>query len=249
MVAEELAEILFGDAKRLVRIDMSEYMEAHTVSNLIGAPPGYVGHEREGLLISALRTHPHSIVLFDEVEKAHARIFDLFLQIFGDGRLAGTHGKSADFTQSVIILTSNIDPRPERTPVGFEAGATAPTSDARDALLTRMRPELVNRIDEVVSFNPLDDAALRRIVDRYVAGIEDLLAARELALELEGRCLRPAHRARYQPAVRSPRAPPCSRRPLASATGDRDPQAGRGDRRHPGLGGRRADPLRGPLAR
>ncbi len=185
-LAKSLAEILFGDSKRLVRLDMSEYMEAHSVSTLIGAPPGYVGHEREGVLISALRTHPHSIVLFDEVEKAHPRIFDLFLQIFDEGRLAGTHGKSADFTQSVIILTSNIDPRPERTPVvGFETAAAETASDARDALLKQMRPELVNRIDEVVSFNPLDPAALRRIVDRYVAGIEDLLAARELTLELD----------------------------------------------------------------
>lgn len=185
-LAKSLAEILFGDAKRLVRLDMSEYMEEHTVSNLIGAPPGYVGHEREGVLISALRTHPHSIVLFDEVEKAHPRIFDLFLQIFDDGRLTGTHGKSADFTQSVIILTSNIDPRPERRPVvGFEASADEPTDDARDALLARMRPELVNRLDEVVAFNPLDSAALRRIVDGYVAGIEELMSARELALELD----------------------------------------------------------------
>ncbi|MCP3962886.1 MAG: ATP-dependent Clp protease ATP-binding subunit [bacterium] len=185
-LAKSLAEVLFGDAKRLVRIDMSEYMEEHSVSNLIGAPPGYVGHEREGVLISALRTHPHSIVLFDEVEKAHPRIFDLFLQVFDDGRLTGTHGKSADFTQSVIILTSNIDPRPERvTEVGFGASAVEPESDARDALLTRMRPELVNRIDEVVSFEALDGDALRRIVDQYITGIEDLMSARELALKLD----------------------------------------------------------------
>ncbi len=190
-LAKSLAEVLFGDAKRLVRIDMSEYAEAHTVSNLIGAPPGYVGHEREGLLISALRTHPHCIVLFDEVEKAHPKVFDLFLQIFDEGRLQGTHGKSADFTQSVIILTSNIDPRPEHAPVvgfGAEEGAAAEAEsppDAREALLARLRPELVNRIDEVITFVHLDEASLRRIVSRYIAGIEELLKPRRLTLELE----------------------------------------------------------------
>ena len=190
-LAKSLAEVLFGTAKRLVRIDMSEYMEPHSVSNLIGAPPGYVGHEQEGVLISALRTHPHCIVLFDEVEKAHPRVFDLFLQIFDEGRLSGTQGKSADFTQSVVILTSNIDPRPEAkaTPIGFggeaaqEEDADAP--DPRDVLLKHLRPELVNRIDEIVAFTPLGDESLRRIIDAYVGEIQSLLADRKLELELE----------------------------------------------------------------
>ncbi len=187
-MAKSLADVLFGDAKRLVRVDMSEYMEPHSVSNLIGAPPGYVGHEKEGLLISALRTHPHCIVLFDEVEKAHPKVFDLFLQIFDDGRLTGTHGKSADFTQSVIILTSNIDTSPSRTAVvgfGADEPESAEKADVRDALLTRLRPELVNRLDEVIAFEPLDRAALRIIVDGYIARIEDLLRSRDVTLELE----------------------------------------------------------------
>jgi ATP-dependent Clp protease ATP-binding subunit ClpC len=193
-LAKSLAEVLFGDAKRLVRVDMSEYAESHTVANLIGAPPGYVGHEREGHLISALRTHPHSIVLFDEVEKAHPKVFDLFLQIFDEGRLTGTHGKSADFTQAVIILTSNIDPGALRSKVmGFgSVGAAVPavdeaaeSSEARDALLARLRPELVNRIDAVINFHRLDRGSLRRIVDRYVQGIGDLLKSRQLTLELD----------------------------------------------------------------
>ncbi len=191
-LAKSLAEVLFGDAKRLVRVDMSEYAEAHTVANLIGAPPGYVGHEREGQLISALRTHPHSIVLFDEVEKAHPKVFDLFLQIFDDGRLTGTHGKSADFTQAVIILTSNIDPGEIRSKVmGFGASEPAPanetaaeSSEAREALLARLRPELVNRIDAVIDFQRLDRGSLRLIVDGYIAGIEELLKSRQLTLEL-----------------------------------------------------------------
>ena len=184
-LAKSLARLLFGDEKRLVRIDMSEYMEPHAISNLIGAPPGYVGHEKEGVLISALRTHPHSIVLFDEVEKAHPQVWDLFLQVFDEGRLTGTHGKSADFTQAVIILTSNLRKASVRQPLGFggdEAEVEQP--DLRDSLLQTLRPELVNRIDDIVPFEPLAPEALRGIVDQSIAGIEALLAERDLHLEL-----------------------------------------------------------------
>ena len=187
-LAKCLAQVLFGDAKRLVRLDMSEYMEPHAVSNLIGAPPGYVGHEREGSLIAALRTHPHCIVLLDEIEKAHPKVFDLFLQVFDEGRLTGTQGKTADFTQAVVILTSNINPSPpERTPVGFQAGEQPEPEprDPRDALLEHLRPELVNRIDAVVPFNHLGEDTLRRIIDRNIAGIEKLLEARHVRLELD----------------------------------------------------------------
>ena len=188
-LAQSLAQVVFGDQKRMVRIDMSEYMEPHAISNLIGAPPGYVGHEREGVLIAALRTHPHCVVLFDEVEKAHPKVFDLFLQIFDEGRLTGTHGKTADFTQAIVILTSNLPAQAEGGgPVGFSTGAGAPApaaADPRQALLQYLRPELVNRIDEVVVFQPLDRAGLRRIVDQYVHGIEQLLAARQLELALD----------------------------------------------------------------
>jgi len=189
-LAKSLAEVLFGDVKRLVRIDMSEYMEPHTVSNLIGAPPGYVGHEQEGTLISALRTHPHCIVLFDEMEKAHPKVFDIFLQIFDEGRLTGTHGKTADFTQSVVILTSNIDIAPqEKAALGFapaeETGKPKEEADPRETLAGLLRPELVNRIDEIVHFGHLSSDLLRSIVDRYVADIEALLRGRNLHLDLD----------------------------------------------------------------
>ncbi|TAH37000.1 MAG: ATP-dependent Clp protease ATP-binding subunit [Planctomycetota bacterium] len=187
-LARTLAQVVFGDQKRMVRIDMSEYMEPHAISNLIGAPPGYIGHEREGILIAALRTHPHCVVLFDEVEKAHPKVFDLFLQIFDEGRLTGTHGKTADFTQAIVILTSNLPHAPEAAggPVGFDTGQSeAPPPDPRHVLLQHLRPELVNRIDEVVVFNSLDQAGLRRIVDQYVHGIEQLLEARKLRLKLD----------------------------------------------------------------
>ncbi len=188
-LAKALAQSLFGDGKRLIRFDMSEYGEPHSVAKLIGAPPGYVGHDTEGLLISAVRTHPHSVVLFDELEKAHAQVFDLFLQIFDDGRLSGAHGVTADFTNTVIILTSNLGLQaPEqKATVGFTAEQPAPddTDDPRGRLMLHLRPELINRIDDVIVFNPLEKAALRQIIDRFVQEIEELAASRDLALKLE----------------------------------------------------------------
>jgi len=180
-LAKAVSHCVFGDEKRLVRFDMSEYTEPHSVSKLIGAPPGYVGHEQEGLLVSALRTHPDSVVLFDEIEKADAQVFDLFLQIFDEGRLADAHGKRADFRNAVIILTSNLVFRfgaPPATPLGFKSEPPPPAPvaiDVRAALATVLRPELVNRIDEILVFQPLDRPALRHIIDRYVDGIEQLV--------------------------------------------------------------------------
>ncbi|MGE3167058.1 MAG: AAA family ATPase [Planctomycetota bacterium] len=193
-LAKSLAGLLFGDERRLVRFDMSEYSEPHSVAKLIGAPPGYVGYEEEGLLIAAVRTHPHSVVLFDEIEKAHPQLSDLFLQIFDDGRLSGAHGHSADFRQAVVILTSNVVLEPEEAAgrLGFQAGsagepkARGASQDAgvRRALTKFFRPELVNRIDEILRFQPLGPESLRKIIDRYVGEIEDQLATLSVSLEL-----------------------------------------------------------------
>jgi ATP-dependent Clp protease ATP-binding subunit ClpC len=174
-LARSLARLLFGSERRLVRFDMSEYMEPHSVAKLIGAPPGYVGHEQEGLLVSALRTHPDSVVLFDEIEKAHPRVFDLFLQIFDEGRLADAHGQRADFRNAIIILTSNLGIGPVEPAVrlGFKAEAAPRAAfDPREQLTGFFRPELVNRIDEILLFQPLDAQALRRIVDRHLKVLE-----------------------------------------------------------------------------
>jgi len=185
-LAKCLTEQLFGDTRRLLRFDMSEYMEPHSVAKLIGAPPGYVGHEREGLLISAMRTHPHCVLLFDEVEKAHPKVADIFLQIFDEGRLTGTNGRRADFTQAIVIVTSNIDIEPKEAPkMGFGGQPTAPQIDPRDVLLNHMRPELVNRIDTVVPFTRLSVTALRSIIDHHVAEIEALVANRQVSLSLD----------------------------------------------------------------
>jgi len=186
-LAKSLAALLFGDEKRLIRFDMSEFAEPHSVAKLIGAPPGYVGHEQEGQLVSAVRTHPHSVVLFDEIEKAHPQVFDLFLQIFDEGRLTGSRGKQADFRNAIVMLTSNLPVGAKRRKLGFasEGVAPEPDPDARAALAGTLRPELVNRIDEVLVFEPLDERHLRELVDRYVRGLEKLAAPRELRLELE----------------------------------------------------------------
>jgi ATP-dependent Clp protease ATP-binding subunit ClpC len=194
-LAKSLAALLFADERRLLRFDMSEFMEPHSVAKLIGAPPGYVGHEREGVLISAMRTHRHAVVLFDEVEKAHPAVFDLFLQMFDEGRLTGSHGKVADFTQAIVILTSNLSPAPPapRTrSIGYnkegeEAPPAAVNRDPRAGLLRWLRPELVNRLDAVVEFRPLSWESLQRIARQYVKEIEDLIAPRGLHLEVEDR--------------------------------------------------------------
>jgi ATP-dependent Clp protease ATP-binding subunit ClpC len=188
-LARGLAEVVFGDEKRLIRFDMSEFGEPHSVARLLGAPPGYVGHEAAGRLVSAIRTAPHSVVLFDEVEKAHRGIFDVFLQIFDEGRLTGADGTMADFRHAILILTSNIDPRPEpeRRRVGFldEDGGVDIQPDLRVALTAWLQPELINRIDEIVLFRPLSPRDLWRILERYLEEIEALGAPRGLRLEVD----------------------------------------------------------------
>jgi ATP-dependent Clp protease ATP-binding subunit ClpC len=187
-LAKSLAQVLFGDEKRLVRFDMSEFTEPHSVAKLIGAPPGYVGHDQEGQLVAAVRTHPHCVVLFDEIEKAHPQVYDLFLQIFDEGRLTGSRGQAADFRNAIVILTSNLQVKPtEKRKLGFARGEPAADGepDPREALAGAFRPELLNRIDEVLVFEKLREPDLRLLVDRYVAGLEKLAAARELRIELD----------------------------------------------------------------
>jgi ATP-dependent Clp protease ATP-binding subunit ClpC len=187
-LAKSLAQLLFGDEKRLVRFDMSEFTEPHSIAKLIGAPPGYVGHEQEGQLVAAVRTHPHCVVLFDEIEKAHAQIFDLFLQIFDEGRLSGSRGQQADFRNAIVILTSNLQVNAgKRKTLGFatEESDTGIEPDPRAALATTFRPELVNRIDDILVFDLLGEADLRTLIDRYVHGLEKLAADRELRIEMD----------------------------------------------------------------
>jgi ATP-dependent Clp protease ATP-binding subunit ClpB len=161
-LARALAEFLFDDERAMVRIDMGEYQEKHTVARLIGAPPGYVGYDEGGQLTEAVRRRPYAVVLLDEIEKAHSDVFNVLLQVLDDGRLTDGHGRTVDFTNSVLIMTSNLPVDP----------------------LEFFKPEFVNRIDEIVHFRPLDRADMAAIVGIQLGQLAKRLAARRLTLEV-----------------------------------------------------------------
>jgi len=177
-LAKALAQLLFDDEKALVRLDMSEYMERHTTSRLTGAPPGYVGYDEAGQLTEAVRRKPYSIVLLDEIEKAHAEVFNLLLQILEDGRLTDGHGRTVDFRNTVIIMTSNLGG------VHGELTAGQRQDVIMAALREHFRPEFLNRIDEIVLFNALDQEMLRNIVEIQVASVLRRLEARGVSLNV-----------------------------------------------------------------
>ncbi len=181
-LARALAEFLFDDEKLMIRIDMSEYMEKHTVSRLIGAPPGYVGYEEGGQLTEQVRRHPYSVVLFDEIEKGHPDVFNVLLQILEDGRLTDGKGRTVDFRNTVLVMTSNVG-----STAIFELSSKDPEKarkEAMEALRASFRPEFINRIDEIVIFNPLGKEQLERIVVLLLKSVEHLLEERKITLEL-----------------------------------------------------------------
>ena len=181
-LARALAEFLFDDEKLMIRIDMSEYMEKHSVSRLIGAPPGYVGYEEGGQLTEQVRRHPYSVVLFDEIEKAHPDVFNVLLQILEDGRLTDGKGRTVDFRNTVLVMTSNVG-----SSAIFELSSKDPErarKEAMEALRAAFRPEFINRIDEIVIFNPLGKQQLEHIVSLLLKSVEALLAERQITLEL-----------------------------------------------------------------
>jgi ATP-dependent Clp protease ATP-binding subunit ClpB len=181
-LARALAEFLFDDEKLMIRIDMSEYMEKHSVSRLIGAPPGYVGYEEGGQLTEQVRRHPYSVILFDEIEKAHSDVFNILLQILEDGRLTDGKGRTVDFRNTVMVMTSNVG-----SAAIFELSNQDPElarKETMEALRMAFRPEFINRIDEIVIFNPLGKEQLGRIVGLLLKNVEKLLAERQITLEL-----------------------------------------------------------------
>ncbi len=181
-LARALAEFLFDDEKLMIRIDMSEYMEKHSVSRLIGAPPGYVGYEEGGQLTEQVRRHPYSVVLFDEIEKAHPDVFNVLLQILEDGRLTDGKGRTVDFRNTVMVMTSNVG-----STAIFELSNKDPElarKEAMGALRASFRPEFINRIDEIVIFNPLGKEQLAKIVGMLLKSVEKLLEERQITLEL-----------------------------------------------------------------
>jgi ATP-dependent Clp protease ATP-binding subunit ClpB len=181
-LARALAEFMFDDERSMIRLDMSEYMEKHSVSRLIGAPPGYVGYEEGGQLTEQVRRHPYSVVLFDEIEKAHPDVFNVLLQILEDGRLTDGKGRTVDFRNAVLVMTSNVG-----STALFELAGSDPErarKEAFEALRQAFRPEFINRIDEIVLFNPLGREQLDKIVDLELAKVMRLLAERKVRIEL-----------------------------------------------------------------
>ncbi|MEO7934377.1 MAG: ATP-dependent chaperone ClpB [Chthoniobacterales bacterium] len=180
-LSRALAEFLFDDESAIIRIDMSEYMEKHTVARLIGAPPGYIGYEEGGQLSEAVRRKPYSVILFDEIEKAHADVFNVLLQVLDDGRITDGQGRTVDFKNAVIIMTSNIGSQ-----FILEAGDNAEQREAlvMEALRRHFRPEFLNRIDETIIFDRLTESDLTQIVDIQVARLTKRLASQKLTLRL-----------------------------------------------------------------
>ena len=192
-LAKALAEYLFDDEDMMTRIDMSEYMEKHSVSRLVGAPPGYVGYEEGGQLTEAVRRKPYSVVLFDEIEKANPDVFNILLQVLDDGRLTDNKGRFINFKNTIIIMTSNegsplireafkdIDKKNDKE---REEVVSRTKEDVLDMLKQKIRPEFLNRIDEIVMFTPLDKKEIQEIVDIQVRGVRKMLAANGVELNV-----------------------------------------------------------------
>jgi ATP-dependent Clp protease ATP-binding subunit ClpB len=185
-LARALAEFLFDDEHAMVRIDMSEYQEKHTVSRMIGAPPGYVGYEEAGQLTEAVRRRPYSVVLFDEVEKAHPDVLNVLLQLLDDGRLTDGKGRTVDFKNTVVIMTSNLGSQFISEHAAADTGTLAEGTRRQvlDALRTHFRPEFLNRIDEIIFFHALGREHLKKIIDIQIAGLVKRLEERKIHVQL-----------------------------------------------------------------
>jgi ATP-dependent Clp protease ATP-binding subunit ClpB len=191
-LARTLAEELFGDEHAMVRIDMSEYMEKFAVSRLIGAPPGYVGYDEGGQLTEAVRRRPYAVVLLDEIEKAHPEVFNVLLQVLDEGRLTDSKGKTVDFKNTIIIMTSNLGSQliSEKVALGFGAGDgwdrefASLKQELSNLLRQTVRPEFLNRIDEIIVFRPLSAVDLRAVVTLQLRAVEDLLARKGITLQV-----------------------------------------------------------------
>jgi ATP-dependent Clp protease ATP-binding subunit ClpB len=201
-LARALAEFMFDDEQAMVRIDMSEYQEKHTVSRMIGAPPGYVGYEEAGQLTEAVRRRPYAVVLFDEIEKAHPEVLNVLLQLLDDGRLTDGKGRTVDFKNTVVIMTSNLGSAfiIERT---VAEGGTVDEGTRRqvmEALREHFRPEFLNRIDEIIFFHALGREHMKRIIDIQIGGLTRRLAERKIHVTLTDAAKEQLVREGYDPA-------------------------------------------------
>ncbi|MBR9804867.1 AAA domain-containing protein, partial [bacterium] len=182
-LCKALASFLFDDERNMIRIDMSEFMEQHSVARLIGAPPGYVGHEEGGRLTEAVRRQPYSVILLDEVEKAHRDVFNVLLQVLDDGRLTDGKGRTVDFTNTIVVMTSNIGSRQIMELAGQLDDSTVKEA-AMDQLRKHFLPEFLNRVDEVIVFQPLGQAEIRQIVDLQIRRLEKQMVDHDFTLEV-----------------------------------------------------------------
>ncbi len=183
-LARALAQFLFDADDALVRLDMSEYMEKHSVSRLVGAPPGYVGYEEGGQLAEAIRRHPYSVVLLDEVEKAHPDVFNILLQVLDDGRITDSQGRAVDFRNTVIVMTSNIGSEYILDVSGDDSKYDMMQKRVTDALRSHFRPEFLNRVDDIILFHTLNRSEMRHIIRIQLQRVENLLREQKISFEI-----------------------------------------------------------------
>jgi ATP-dependent Clp protease ATP-binding subunit ClpB len=200
-LARALAEFMFDDEQAMIRIDMSEYQEKHTVSRMLGAPPGYVGYDEAGQLTEAVRRRPYSVVLFDEIEKAHPEVLNVLLQLLDDGRLTDGKGRTVDFKNTVVIMTSNLGSHliSERTMSDTGTIDEGTRRQVMDALREHFRPEFLNRIDEIIFFHALGREHLKRIIDIQIAGLVKRLEERKIHVVLSDAAKEQLVREGYDP--------------------------------------------------
>jgi ATP-dependent Clp protease ATP-binding subunit ClpB len=198
-LCKALAEVLFDDERAIVRLDMSEFMERHTVSRLIGAPPGYVGYEEGGMLTEAVRRRPYSVVLLDEIEKAHRDVFNILLQVLDDGRLSDSHGHTVDFTNTIIVMTSNIGSQMIQEITRSDGSEEEMRAAIKEALQERFLPEFLNRVDETIIFHPLDQRQIRKIVTIQIDHLKKQLEHAGLSLEVTEAAIDEIARRGYDP--------------------------------------------------
>src|SRR5688572_3389651 len=194
-LAKALAEFMFDDEKAMLRFDMSEFMDKHTVARLVGAPPGYVGYDEGGMLTNKVKRKPYSVVLFDEVEKAHSDIFNILLQVLDDGRLTDSQGSTVNFANTVVILTSNLG----AAAIGNVTDPTEMRETVMQAVKGHFRPEFINRLDEVCIFSRLNAESMRPIVGIQLGRLQKLLSERQIVLNIDETVLQMLAEQGYQP--------------------------------------------------
>jgi ATP-dependent Clp protease ATP-binding subunit ClpB len=199
-LCKALAEVMFDDEHSMVRLDMSEFMERHTVSRMIGAPPGYVGYEEGGKLTEAVRRRPYSVILLDEIEKAHPDVFNILLQVLDDGRLTDGHGRTVDFTNTVVVMTSNIGSQVIQQLTQQGADEDEVLQAVNEALRTRFLPEFLNRIDDMIVFEPLGRQQIYDIVGLQIKRLEKQLAATNITMDITESAIRAVANEGYDPA-------------------------------------------------